>query len=491
MSNVFTDILSLIWETSVGKVNRLLKGNMVEEYKLNSPEKLDIEKIRGIYHNVQNEYKLSAGMVKPIINADVSFIGEPEFTSEDPKTLKAIEELIKDKTGKYQSTHKVALREGDIYLWIQWNDKLKNVEWVPFTEDKIKEIIIHPVTGKVIQYVFEWNVSYKDINLHDKRMTIKILIDESVIVYQYTGDIPEGYRDEIVPNILKELPIVQISNEKEDHEQKGHSDITPIEPYLKAYHDVVMMALQDQKNHSTPKLKFKVKDVRTFISNNWGASAYSDYKAGNKPEGFSVEGLDLIFLQDNDEADYMTVSSTTGSAKPILELLFYLIVETSETIEVVFGANLGTSLASVNSQLPVYTKKVGRKQTQFEEYWKEVIRISLKFMGFVNINSYDGLIKIDWPEVDFETAKEKVERLFKALSTYTLGLKYNTMSFEEVHGEMINDIPSIIKDFKKHLEGVKETAMLIQKFSQDSDTQAIEMDGERMAEENELNIEEP
>jgi hypothetical protein len=476
LSNIFSSIFSRTTKV----INNMRKSAMTETYVLNSCEKIDTEKARAIYNNTENNYKLSAGMVRPIINADVAFIGEPRFFSENEDLNELLKELNKKTVGFYQSAHRVVLREGDIYIWIQWDDKEQDVKWVGLPDDKLKEIIRNPITNEIIQYVFEWNVDYKDKTLQDKQLTINILIDTEVIVYKYTGDVPSGYGNEVVPNVLKELPIVQLSNEREDFEVKGHSEITHVEPYLKAYHDVVMMALQAQKNNSAPKLKIKTTDVANFIDINWGSGTYTKLINGELPEGISVKNLDLLVMKDNDDAEYLNISSISGDAKGLLELLFYLIVETSETIEVVFGANLGTSLASVESQLPVYVKKIEKKQKMFQQSWMKVVELTFKMKGFVNIELFEDEIRVIWDIVDFEAAREKALTLQRKVSTFALALKSNILSFEEVHDESKEIFENVIKDFDEHLEKVKDTAMLTQRFIEDAESQAIEAEGERL-----------
>jgi hypothetical protein len=49
----------------------------------------------------------------------------------------------------------------------------------------------------------------------------------------------------------------------------GQSDLEPIVPFIRAFHDVLLQTLQAHKYHSTPKLKFKLKDVGTFLRNNF------------------------------------------------------------------------------------------------------------------------------------------------------------------------------------------------------------------------------
>lgn len=473
-----TDVLKLLWTGISGTVNGMVKGQMIETYNLNSATKIDTAKCRGIYHNTENNYKLSAGMVKPIINADVSFVGEPVFYDDEDERINLIlEDINKNNAGFFQAAHKISLREGDCYVWAQWDDRERAVKWILLPDDKLEEIIRDPVTQKIVQYVFKWIVNYKDKQLVDKTMTVEILIDSEVIVYKYTGDVPTGYDNIAVPNILKKIPVIQLSNEKEDFENKGHSEITALEPYLKAYHDVIMMALQSQKNNSAPKLKIKTSSFQRFIDANFGVGTFAKIQSGSQPEGVNIKNLDLLLLNDTDEAEYMTVSSTTGSAEPLLAILFYLIVETSETIEVVFGANLGTSLASVESQLPVYIKKVERKQKQFQKAWKDLLSITLQLMGVATIDNFDKAdIRVEWPVVDFESAREKALTLQRQVSAYSNAVKGNLLSFEEVHEEVKSIFPGQEEDFEEHLDQISRTAILINKFAEDAMSQEIDVE---------------
>ncbi|MCK5616121.1 hypothetical protein KAR91_80400, partial [Candidatus Pacearchaeota archaeon] len=96
--SVFTNFWNSITSKSLA-VNRLLKGKMTETYKLNSEAVTDNVKCRNIYHNIDNEYKLSAGMAKAPIDADSSFIGEPIFKSIDDATNEVLELINKAQIG--------------------------------------------------------------------------------------------------------------------------------------------------------------------------------------------------------------------------------------------------------------------------------------------------------------------------------------------------------------------------------------------------------
>ncbi|MCK5607660.1 hypothetical protein KAR91_37595 [Candidatus Pacearchaeota archaeon] len=473
---VFNDFKNYLKRKSIS-VNRMLRGEMLETYNLNSAQVVDAAKARAIYNNTDNEYKLAGGMARVIINSDAAFIGMPIFKSTDKNTNDFFEKINKTKAGFYTASHTAALKEADVYIWVQWDPKENNVRWVSIPQDKLKDIIYNPVTSDILKYVFEWQIDYKDGNSKDVSMKVRIEVTAEAIVYDYSGTVPDYIEKDsngkfIITNILGVIPIVQLSNEKGLSEVKGHSEITAIEPYRKAYHDVLMMAMQAQKNNSAPKLKLKVADADAFVSNNWGADAVKLRRDGKVT--YSVKDLDLVVLEGSDDAEYMTLSSTTGSAEPLLKILFTLIVETSETIEVVFGANLGTSLASVESQLPVYVEKIKRKRTQYQEAWEEVINISLQLYSYVTFKNYSTDYTTTWTVVDFESAKAKAEILKNKMVAYKTAIDSHIMSFEEVHGEMKEVIPSILPNYEKHKTSVDETGQLLMKYELDESSQGLE-----------------
>jgi hypothetical protein len=453
----------------------MLHGRMTEQYDLNSDNVMYTAKARAMYANTENGYKLGAGMIKPIINTDVSFIGEPIFKSEDQRTNDVLEMLNKNSEGFYSSAHLVSLREGDYYVWVQWDDKNKGPKWVGIPAEKLKQKIYDPVTTKVMMYVFEWQVNYLDAQLANQTMTITISITDMEISYKYSGQVPPGYVNETVPNVLREMPIVQLSNDKEDFETEGHSEITVIEPYIKAYHDVMLMALNAQKNNSAPKLKLKVKDIASFIDNNFGSGTFTSLKAGT--EKLDLKQLDLVLLNQDDEADYMTVASTTTDAEPLLRILFYLIVEASETLELIFGAHLDTSRASTDNQLPVYSKKIERKQSAWTKSWLKVVELSMKFLNFANIDNLDDMIEVIWPQVDFATAEQKMTIFQQAMAGFSQALQGRVLSLEETHKELQKYVDAVDPVFADHIKGLSETSALLARFQEDSDSQFIEMEG--------------
>ena len=104
----------------------------------------------------------------------------------------------------------------------------------------------------------------------------------------------------------------------------GQSDIEPIEPYVKAYHDVMLHALKGSKMHSTPKLKLTLKDVPRFLKNNFGVEDPVEFaKEGGT---INLDGHEILFFTEGENAEFIEVKSATGDAKGLLKLLFYWVI---------------------------------------------------------------------------------------------------------------------------------------------------------------------
>ncbi|HBH0915330.1 TPA: phage portal protein, partial [Clostridioides difficile] len=58
-------------------------------------------------------------------------------------------------------------------------------------------------------------------------------------------------------------------------------------------------------------------------------------------------------------------------------LLFYCIVDVSETPEFIFGVHTPSALASVKEQMPIMVNKIRRKREQFTNSWQLLARMVL------------------------------------------------------------------------------------------------------------------
>ena len=238
----------------------------------------------------------------------------------------------------------------------------------------------------------------------------------------------------------------------------GQSDIEPIEPLIKAYHDVMMHALKGSKMHSTPKLKMKLKDVAGFLRNNFGVDDPVKFaKEGGK---INLDGHEILFLNDGEDASFVEVNSATGDAQILLKLLFYCIVDVSETPEFIFGVHTPSALASVKEQMPIMVNKIRRKREQFTEQWQTLARMILVMSSQsigINFKSYSSTL--GWDEVNPKDNKELSETLEKISNALDKALTGGFISEEaavnffakyvDTMSDYISDDPEIVGEREK------------------------------------------
>ncbi len=416
----------------------LRMGSLGGKYKLNTTH-VDYSLARDLYNNEKDEYKLGAWAAKPVINTAVGFMGIPAFVAIDPEAQFILEQFRKQNSALQQEVHRNTLRDGDCWVWItrEEADELDllypELEGVKFNFNIIPPEMIDfdkcvrdPRTGQITEYVFESTHTWKDRTGSTRKCTIIERINKEERSLEIDGDVPEGMEAGTVPNQWGFVPIVQFSNERDMEDAFGRSDLEPIEPFMKAYHDVMIHAIEGNKLHSTPKLKLQVKDVAAFLKNNFGIEDIAKHVQEGKT--ISLDGHDLLMLQDEDDAGFLEVRSSTGDAKVLLKLLFMCIVDVSETPEFAFGVHTPSAQASVREQMPVLVRRITRKRDHFSVSWSMLIRMLLAMHSSATGKKYvSHEVELLWDEIDprdeVETAKaikDLVEGLTKAVAGWLI-----------------------------------------------------------------------
>lgn len=454
-------------------INKLIKptgemrtsGGSTGTYKLDS-SKVEYELARSLYQNKHESYKLGAAFIKPIINSTTGFMGVPHFQIEDEEANAILESFALDNTSKMLKTHTDALKLGDCYVWLTreerqnplYPDKPTRLIYNFIAPDEVKDIILDPTTNEPIAYILETDNEWTDIEGNKKKCKIKQAITAEERIIEVEGDMPEGLEAGSHPNIWGFVPIVHFKNEPDETLKYGQSEIEPIEPYVKAYHDVMLHALKGSKMHSTPKLQMKLKDVAGFLKNNFGVEDPIKFaKEGGK---VNLDGHEILFLADGEDAQFLEVNSSTGDAQVLLKLLFYCIVDISETPEFVFGVHTPSSLASTKEQMPIMVNKIRRKREQFTEQWqllsRMVLIMSSNSTGY-KYSSYD--VTIGWDEINPKDEKESAETLEKISNAISKALESGIISEEsavnflsqyiDTIGDYISDNPEILGEREK------------------------------------------
>lgn len=459
----------------------LSTGGIGGTYKLDS-SKVDYALTKSLYYNDHDDYKLGAGFAKSVVNNTVSFMGVPNFKIVDKDAQEILDIFFNNNISSMQRTQRDSLRDGDCYVWITREEE-KDSLLFPEEQTRLNYNIIppqqvidikrDPMTGFVEAYVLEVEHEWEDESGNKKRATVTQHIRRGERETVVDGDMPPGVEEGIESTPWDFIPIVHFKNEGDDS-LYGRSDLEPIEPFLKAYHDVMLHAMQGSKMHSTPRLKLKVKSVANFLKNNFGVTDPVDfYKKGGT---LNLDGKELMIFSDEDDANFIEARSTTGDAKELLKLLFYCIVDTSETPEFVFGVHTSSSLSSVKEQMPVLIRAIERKREHFADSWKRLARIVLAMTASSENREFKTFsTEVQWVDVDPRTSKEISEELRNTVDALALALNKDLMGEKSAINYLAKQVDTMNNyeedDGESELDRIKATRINRLRMPDDDDLQ--------------------
>lgn len=410
-----------------GKFGSLIGGHWNVPYVLNST-RVDYELARQLYHNTHDDYKLGAGFAKPIINTLAGFMGVPHFRCQDEEAQKVLDEHVNRWVSRMQRTHQLSLRDGDCFVMLanlENNDPLfpneKNrIDYIIIPPEQIADIVIDSITRKPVTYTIKAKSKW-DEGRREYTVTQEITANRIAVIVE--GDAPEGVVSETRPNPWGFIPIIHFKNEPEETEIYGTSELEAVEPYLKAYHDVMLHAMQGSKMHSTPRLKLKLRDVQAFLQNNF-PEALKAVQRGEQAN-IDLKGHELLIFTNEEDASFIEAQSTIGDAEALLKLLFYCIVDVSEVPEFAFGVHTPSSHASVKEQMPLLIRRVARKREMVTENWQTLARMLLVMHSKMTGKKFESYeVGITWDAVIERDEKEyadTINTLVNALNTALMG----------------------------------------------------------------------
>ena len=163
--------------------------------------------------------------------------------------------------------------------------------------------------------------------------------------------------------------------------------------------------------HSTPKLKFKLKDVEKFLRDNF-PNAFNDMKQ-QKDIRLDISGKQILLMQDEDDASFIECTSAIGDTSTLLQFLFYCIIDTSEVPEFAFGVHISSSQASTKEQGPILTRRIERKREQVETSWKMFARMALSMISSISGRNYKSYnVEIEWDVVMDKDEQSDAQTLY-------------------------------------------------------------------------------
>lgn len=481
----FTTLLGKLFGSGQSKervVMTVTVDGAAQEDNYATPNKCNTELARQLYRNINQDYALSAQLVKPIINNNVNFIGTPKIYG-NAKALKVLNSI----KIPYHKIHKAIEIDGDLLIWPQWNMEKGTVELITVPVECIHRVFVDPITKKITGYKLVDKITYADTQHDLLRAEIQHIVTDKTIVRKIIADDPMLAKETTFRNPFGVMPLVLFSNDKALNAIFGHSELEVIEPQLKFYHDLTYEAGAAQKRDGHPKLKVTTKNPKQWIDNNFGAGTFDNIRAGKA--SISMTDRDLYVNSEGEDVNYLYLNKVSGDFKTLSEVTFTNLVEGSETPEINFGANIGTSLASVKEYRPVWIKKIQAKQADRTEPWLELYKHIIMIHNYVkltNVKSDD--LSIVWEKPNFVSTKEQSE-IINAFSKALVSMKDKMLlTDEEIYNTLkelgVVQIAETFEEHQKEIERLKkENEEKARKLAESNTEEAAEPTDEESEEE--------
>lgn len=414
-------------------------------YRLDS-SRVDYALARELYRNTNDKYKLGAGFARPIVDTCAGFMGAPHFTHPDPEAARALEEDMERWTGKLLQINRDAIRDGDVFARIlrvasRFDSRKHEVFALRLIPPEWVIPVVDPLTGSWQKLVIRYPVTVTD----DQGRTVseytltEVLADKARTIeadVRAPADVRARNRTE--ENLWGFIPVVHFRNEPEETQLYGASDLEPVEPFMKAYHDTMLFAVQGSKYFSRPKVKFQLRDVQKFLTDNF---SQEEINAGK----LKFADKEIFLLQEGDNAEFISADSGLAGITTLLKFIFFCIVDVSQTPEFAFGTAVQSSKASVSEQMVPLARKIRRKRGLFEEPYGELASMYLAMWSKVNNRTLESYqVGIGWDELSPRNDKEVAETIKTLVEGLVAGLEAGLVSVDAAAEFLREFVPSML-----------------------------------------------
>jgi hypothetical protein len=391
---------------------------------------INYDAARQLYRN-DGDANLGSAFCKPIVNLQVQFMGLPTATVES--------EVIDDQLNNclhnfwaddLQQMFRDSIRDSKTIVRIRQDsgdDPLMTAE----EREHCKIECIAPERVLIFRNELNKNIIDQAVITH----RILFLEEDSDLV---NGILPKEIEHEVLEIITRDeyryydkhdeqeitawqkdntwgfVPIVEVWNEFDTSLNGGQSDLESVFPFIYAFHDVLTQSLQAHKYHSTPKVVFKIKEIGQFLKNNF-PEAFNEITGGiNSGAEISWTGKEAIFIEADENLEFLEAKSVLGDSKTLLEFIFDCICVASETPRWAFmTVDVGSANQEKNAQTVPFTLKIARKRINFQKPVQELLKMYLKIIGLTPTRA-----TISW-----EILPQDMVLLMTALQQLIMGLE--------------------------------------------------------------------
>lgn len=398
---------------------RLNSGGFFRDAPAYDRTRVDYDLARQLYRNDGGDTVLGAGFCKPIIDRAVEFIGVPQVSSDNPDVDNEINTAIE----RYWKPQIVEMLRNSM------RDSLTYVRvWQPLTDDPLTTDEERRACALRLYEPERVTLTYDPQNPNRVAQCVIVTEVEFPDDVQPDADPPRGSRPQTKTHKIWEVisperydywdetenrwitewsranpdgfvPVLQAWNEYDSSLSGGQSDLESVYPFIKAFHEVMRQALQAHGYHSTPKLRFKVTDVISFLRANFPDTIDPETLTPIPGASIPWKNREVLFIGENEDIDFIEIKSVLGDSKTLLEFLIDCIAIASETPEWAFmrvesGA---ASQGNMNAQTVPFEKKIERKRAQYQPIIQRIVKMALKMQG-----NEPRVVDILWQEIRVE-----------------------------------------------------------------------------------------
>jgi hypothetical protein len=392
-----------------------------------STGKVNLTKARNLYWNTDAATNLGSGISKRIVNSTPEFMGLPWSSTGD----EFVDELLNDCIHTHWSSEVISAirdscRDSKAVLRLRQrpaSDPLASTEeinsgYLEMIPPEEIEVFYEDFTSRKIERALVTHV-VDEVKRNEDGSPLLVKgewqIDQRTIIEEITPD-SFTFWDEETREVLTEMgtmntwgfvPIVEVFNDYDASLQGGQSDLTSVQPFICAFHDVLGQALVSHKQHAIPKAMFKVQDVQNFLLNNFPDSFEHDDMGNAIPGSFSGtvswRGTEILFFQPEEGAEFLEARSVLGDSKTLLEFIIDCMVIASEVPRWVMMLDVG---AADRVEMLAFTNKLWRKRINFTKPIQELCKMILV------VNGRDPVLpKFKWDDIDPNQLVNKAQAL--------------------------------------------------------------------------------
>lgn len=411
MLKKLTSFISEYFSTSVSAIGnriRITTSRFTASWRrdpVNDWSRADYDFWRRAYRAQVRGLELSGLLIKPLVNKTAAWVmaRPPDWKTDDEESGVALNDWWGDNHSDILKAYRESIKLGDAFLVVNPDQSLalippQNVspivpdnDYSQITGWRITQTYVHPDSVNAVQTV---------IDEYTAAERVRIIESNAVEVSRQT-----------YPNLIGLVPVIHISNNTEAGETFGRPESEGLVSVLQRYGIIFEAAIEgnELQGRPTPVLSFEsVSDLDKF----W--ELYGESESQTLPDGTSETtttlSVDLkqILTVSGATFTYQAPGAFVGEAQRLLELMFYLILEHTELPEFVFGNAVASSKASVETQMPVFSRFIEMKRGEAEKWLKELAEVVL------------GLLSLSMPGVTAQTPAMQWDELIQDNGQLTL-----------------------------------------------------------------------